>query len=520
MPKYLDETGLTRFYDNIADRPVHTFDTVAEMQAATYLEDGMTCHTNGFHNAGDGGAAYYTVGASGTANGMDVLALQGGLYATLVVTGSIALQQLGAVPYDASNPNDARGIITRAVELANDVTGFSVQFYTTRFDIADVRLHDVSLVLPSQTTHEYACVFTDCDIDSCTFQSFNDKAPSWDGSSVLQSNVIVVANNTDVRNCTFKTLESLQVSNGADIVVSNCTFDECFTAITAADISDCVIENIFISGVAEANEKHHAIYLSKNTSNVTVKNAFIANVTYFPLHFYNSSSSGTNPTEIVAENIYIDGSVADGIACNGSAKFKNVKFAQKVTNRYLAAYGTYEFVDCDINTTLLLSYMDSTKPYNVTFDRCSLAVSYVVVATGSTPTVSSLVLTIRNSVINGKFSVSQGKKLSYYSFGNRYINTSKLFDNASQSSADASSFYALFSGDYFHEPTNDIIYAYGGTFEFMGCYVQMDTPAVLIGNRGGTATVLNASNLTFSKSGNHITSNGVTGFMNNVYNET
>lgn len=84
MPKYVDETGLTRFYDNIADRPVYTFDTVAEMQAATYLEDGMTCHTNGFHEAGDGGAAYYMVSTNGTADDMNVLALQGGLFATKV----------------------------------------------------------------------------------------------------------------------------------------------------------------------------------------------------------------------------------------------------------------------------------------------------------------------------------------------------------------------------------------------------------------------------------------------------
>lgn len=97
MPKYLDESGLTRFYDNITDRPVYAFDTVAEMQAATYLEDGMTCHTNGFHANGDGGAAYYTVGASGTANGMDVLTCAGGLYATLVTGDVVDVMQHGAV---------------------------------------------------------------------------------------------------------------------------------------------------------------------------------------------------------------------------------------------------------------------------------------------------------------------------------------------------------------------------------------------------------------------------------------
>ena len=81
MPKYVDGAGLERFYGNIKDREVQTFDTVAEMQAATYLEAGMTCHTNGFHASGDGGAAYYTVGASGD------IALQGGVYATQINTG-------------------------------------------------------------------------------------------------------------------------------------------------------------------------------------------------------------------------------------------------------------------------------------------------------------------------------------------------------------------------------------------------------------------------------------------------
>lgn len=63
---------------------MRSFETVADMQAATDLAVGMVAHTNGFHTSGDGGAAYYTISASGTANGMDVLACQGGLFATLV----------------------------------------------------------------------------------------------------------------------------------------------------------------------------------------------------------------------------------------------------------------------------------------------------------------------------------------------------------------------------------------------------------------------------------------------------
>ena len=129
MPKYLDESGLTRFYDNIADRPVHTFDTVAEMQAATYLEDGMTCHTNGFHAAGDGGAAYYTVSMSGTANGMDVLALQDGLFATLVVTEPyVTPEQFGA--YGDGTHDDSRSI-KRALALFDSVRLLGKTYYCT-----------------------------------------------------------------------------------------------------------------------------------------------------------------------------------------------------------------------------------------------------------------------------------------------------------------------------------------------------------------------------------------------------
>lgn len=97
MPKYLDETGLAHYHGNVEKRPVQTFETVAAMQAAEWLKTGMTCHTNGFHASGDGGAAYYTVSTSGTANGMDVLALQGGMFATLVVTKPyVTPEQFGA----------------------------------------------------------------------------------------------------------------------------------------------------------------------------------------------------------------------------------------------------------------------------------------------------------------------------------------------------------------------------------------------------------------------------------------
>lgn len=76
-----------RGYTGAKGDPV-MFGTVAEMAASTILESGHMCGTLGFHSEGDGGAAFYTVDSTGTANGMDVIALQGGLFATLVTDGS------------------------------------------------------------------------------------------------------------------------------------------------------------------------------------------------------------------------------------------------------------------------------------------------------------------------------------------------------------------------------------------------------------------------------------------------
>lgn len=82
-------TGVVDFdtlTDAVRSAYVRTFDTVSDMQSATDLLAGMTCHTNGLSSEGDGGAAWYTVGAVGD------VACQNDLYATQVNIGE---QHLG-----------------------------------------------------------------------------------------------------------------------------------------------------------------------------------------------------------------------------------------------------------------------------------------------------------------------------------------------------------------------------------------------------------------------------------------
>ena len=101
-------SGVLSVNEEIQHGNVRAFDTVADMQAATDLVVGMTCHTNGFHSAGDGGAAFYKVSSTGTANGMDVLALANSLFATLVITESyVTPEMFGAYGDGATNDSAA-----------------------------------------------------------------------------------------------------------------------------------------------------------------------------------------------------------------------------------------------------------------------------------------------------------------------------------------------------------------------------------------------------------------------------
>ena len=81
--------------DTLEFESVRPYNTVAEMQADTELQVGMICHTNGFHSSGDGGAAWYKIASTGTANNMDVIEC-GELYATLVVQSFVTPEMLGA----------------------------------------------------------------------------------------------------------------------------------------------------------------------------------------------------------------------------------------------------------------------------------------------------------------------------------------------------------------------------------------------------------------------------------------
>lgn len=62
------------------------FETVKKMVAEQSLEAGDICRTLGFHEAGDGGAAWYKIVSHAEPNDMDILELDSGLFAELQIT--------------------------------------------------------------------------------------------------------------------------------------------------------------------------------------------------------------------------------------------------------------------------------------------------------------------------------------------------------------------------------------------------------------------------------------------------
>lgn len=100
----------------IASANNRNYETVADMQADTTLSAGMICHTLGFYAAGDGGAAWYLISSTGTANGMDVLALSSGVAVLQITEPYVTPEMFGAYGDGVHDDTDA---VDKAISNGN-----------------------------------------------------------------------------------------------------------------------------------------------------------------------------------------------------------------------------------------------------------------------------------------------------------------------------------------------------------------------------------------------------------------
>ena len=94
-----------------------TFDTVADMKLSENLINGSYAQTLGFHTLNDGGGALYKITDSGTANEMNVIAIDT-LYANLIIPSQLSVKQTGAY---GDNTHDDTAEIQTALNISNNV---------------------------------------------------------------------------------------------------------------------------------------------------------------------------------------------------------------------------------------------------------------------------------------------------------------------------------------------------------------------------------------------------------------
>lgn len=89
-----DTDALISELNSKVDENLFAFNNVAEMKNSGYLSGGVICRTNGFYSDGDGGAAYYKISDTGTANEYDCIKC-GNHYANLIYMPTMSIEMLG-----------------------------------------------------------------------------------------------------------------------------------------------------------------------------------------------------------------------------------------------------------------------------------------------------------------------------------------------------------------------------------------------------------------------------------------
>lgn len=346
-------------------RSVQAFDTVADMQAAANLFAGMVAHTNGFHTSGDGGAAYYTISASGTANGMDVLALQNSLYATLMVTEPYVMpEQFGA---KGDGTTDDSAAIQQAIDSTED-RGASVLFSRKTYAMASAIAISTPIFLDlNGATLKYTGANT------TTFIGYHFDSDGMSGSEYGIVNGTLDGNS--------KCDVVLHVSGGKRIQLGNVrVVAPLVVGIKIDNANDAVWEmnahDLAVNGVNSGGIATYCIQISAGVTDSFFERVVVSNASNAWLftnaasnHFsnvhgyaYPTSNHPTNGMVLggnnnIFENIVIDSAYQLGIRSNGTSNvFRNIELLNFVAESDRIGISDYEYntydtiianADCD-----------------------------------------------------------------------------------------------------------------------------------------------------------------------------
>ena len=226
----LQEIITTYIQSNVA----WTFDTVAEMKAATNLVAGSYARTLGFHALNDGGGATYYISDSGTANEMDVIAVDN-LYAVLVPEDVVNVKQLGA--YGDATTDDTT-VLQHAIDygVANSIHDVilpkGTYVFTTLTIKANMHLIGESGVLFVKddlcvdNTHSYYIILMN---DNSVIKNVEINGNKENNPDYMVADLITTyGDNITIDGCHFYNVidSAIMFSECKHSVVSNCRIDD------------------------------------------------------------------------------------------------------------------------------------------------------------------------------------------------------------------------------------------------------------------------------------------------------
>lgn len=268
LDEMADDGTLTRLLANYLKTQI-IYDTTLEMIAdAEHLVNGIRVETLGYRAVDDGGASFFVIKDTGTANGYSVLDLGNGLYAHMIYKHDYVTPEMFGAYGDGQQAHDDSGAIQFAVRSHKTVEFSPNKTYMCYGIVIDTpaTLHGNGCTLkrPALLDEPYNMTTTqtekintlkaheDCIIDGFTLD--NNCFTYWqvsDGHTQGRSASIEVWNSSkkikvEISNCTCKNSagDGIWIIQQSDVQITNFRSIDCFRGgVTVVGYSDVNISN-------------------------------------------------------------------------------------------------------------------------------------------------------------------------------------------------------------------------------------------------------------------------------------
>lgn len=316
-----------------------TFDTVADMKLADNLINGSYARTLGFRTVNDGGGALYRITNTGTANEVNIIAVNNSLLANLVYDTVCNIKQFGC--YCDNTHDDTTALQTGLNNMpsyVNEVLFDNEYAMLIGGEIALNTLRGINFNFKGKIHHSSSATSKTCFvIINCENLTFNNVSIYSERDQVesapaghtrvneIGSNIIGFlmkgCKNIYFNNSTFQNLSSDFFNREYEGQLNNISNGIFINGWNSTNASGCMfmdyaknvnIDNAYLVTATNLGNGDHIVYFSNSVDTVNITNSYMASPdTYFGklLMFYNTgdnASDGNCPKNLKIDNCKFD----------------------------------------------------------------------------------------------------------------------------------------------------------------------------------------------------------------------